>query len=104
MSPRWHGKVDSESGDMLLFLMTLTLLQKNNLIELLKAFKTHAPFSELSEFAITLLEIVVNQAGCERLFSDLKVKQAACHNQLNIPKFEKMPKVSICFSLITFLK
>ena len=47
--------------------MTLTLaslLQKNNPIELLKAFKTHALFSELSEFAITLLEIVVNQAGC----------------------------------------
>jgi len=87
--------------------MTLTLaslLQKNNLNELLKAFKTHAPFSELSEFAITLLEIVVNQAGCEHLFSDLKVKQAACHNRLNIPKFEKMTKVSICFSLITFFE
>ena len=104
MSPRWRGKVDSESGNMLLFLMTLTLLQKNNLIELLKAFKTHAPFSELSEFAITLLEIVVNQAGCEQLFSDLKVKQAAHCNRLSIPKLEKMTKVSICFSLITFFE
>ena len=87
--------------------MTLTLaslLQKNNLIELLKAFKTHAPFSELSEFAITLLEIVVNQTGCEWLFSDLTLKQAVHCNQLSILKLEKMTKVIICFSLITFFE
>ena len=78
-----------------MILTLASLLQKNNLIELLKAFKTHAPFSELSEFAITLLEIVVNQAGCEQLFSDLKVKQAACCNQLSIPMLEKMTKVSV---------
>ena len=85
MSPRWRGKVNPESGKEFNILlntaetayfvhyysfknnMTLTLaslLQKNDLIELWKAFKTHAPFSELTEFAITLLEIVVNQAGC----------------------------------------
>ena len=87
-----------------LTLASSSLLQKNNLIELLKAFKTHAPFSELSEFAITLLEIVVNQVGCEQLFSDLKVKQAAHYNQLSIPKLEKMTRVSICFSLITFFE
>jgi hypothetical protein len=57
----------------------LLFLQKC-LIELGKTFKTHAPFSELSKFAITLLEIVVNQVECEWLFSDLKVKQAACRN------------------------
>ena len=87
--------------------MTLTLaslLQKNDPIELWKAFKTHAPFSELSEFAITFLKIVVNQTGCEQLFSDLKVNQAAYFNQLSILKLEKMTKVIICFSLITFFE
>ena len=81
----------------------LLFLQKY-LIELWRAFKTHAHFSELSKFAITLLEIVVNQVECEWLFSDLKVKQAACRNRLDIPKFEKMTKVSFCFSLITFFE
>ena len=125
MSPRWRGKVDPESGKEFNILlntaeiacfvcyysfkhnMTLTLaslLQKNDPIELWKAFKTHAPFSELSEFAITLLEIVVNQAGCEWLFLDLTVKQAARRNQLSIPKLEKMTKVSICLSLIIFFE
>jgi len=35
---------------------------------------------ELAAFAILLLKVVVNQAGCERVFSDLKVKQTDCQN------------------------
>ncbi|KAJ7908024.1 hypothetical protein B0H13DRAFT_2331783 [Mycena leptocephala] len=36
-----------------------------------EAFKTEE-IAELTNFAITILKVVVNQAGCERVFSDLK--------------------------------
>jgi hypothetical protein len=39
-----------------------------------------------------LLKIIVNQAGCERVFSDLKVKQTQHRNRLKIEKLEKMTK------------
>ena len=48
---------------------------------------------ELAEFAIHILQIVVNQAGCECLFSDLKIKQTDQQNGLGLPKLEKMTKV-----------
>ncbi|KAJ6600160.1 ribonuclease H-like domain-containing protein [Mycena sp. CBHHK59/15] len=47
---------------------------------------------ELAQFAIMLLKIVVNQAGCERVFSDLKVKQTQCRNRLKLEKLDKMTK------------
>ncbi|KAJ7787295.1 hypothetical protein B0H14DRAFT_2304085, partial [Mycena olivaceomarginata] len=47
----------------------------------------------LTDFAITLLKIVVNQAGCERVFSDLKVKQTQRRNRLKLEKLGKMTKV-----------
>ncbi|KAJ6609923.1 hypothetical protein B0H10DRAFT_1954223 [Mycena sp. CBHHK59/15] len=47
---------------------------------------------ELAQFAIMLLKIVVNQAGCERVFSDLKVKKTQRHNQLKLEKLDKMTK------------
>jgi hypothetical protein len=49
---------------------------------------------ELAAFAILLLKVVVNQAGCERVFSDLKVKQTDRRNRLGLAKLEKMTKVS----------
>ncbi|KAJ7837885.1 hypothetical protein B0H14DRAFT_3459865 [Mycena olivaceomarginata] len=48
--------------------------------------------TELAEFALMLLKIVVNQAGYERVFSDLKVKQTQCRNRLKLEKLEKMTK------------
>lgn len=48
---------------------------------------------ELASFAILLLTVVVNQAGCECLFSDLKVKQTQRRNRLGLKKLEKMTKV-----------
>lgn len=47
-----------------------------------------------SKFAITLLKIVANQAGCERVFSDLKVKQTQCRVRLGLAKLAKMTQVS----------
>jgi hypothetical protein len=35
----------------------------------------------------------VNQAGCERVFSDLKVKQTQRRNRLKLEKLGKMTKV-----------
>ncbi|KAJ7223699.1 ribonuclease H-like domain-containing protein [Mycena rebaudengoi] len=48
---------------------------------------------ELAQFAILLLKIVVNQAGCERVFSDLKVKQTQRRNRLKLQKLDKMTKI-----------
>jgi hypothetical protein len=49
--------------------------QKKDPIAVWTAFKSIPEVAELAKFAITLLKIVVNQAGCERAFSDLKIKQ-----------------------------
>ncbi|KAJ7222722.1 ribonuclease H-like domain-containing protein [Mycena rebaudengoi] len=48
---------------------------------------------ELADFAIILLKIVVNQVGCERVFSDLKIKQTQRRNRLKLEKLEKMTKI-----------
>jgi hypothetical protein len=46
-----------------------------------------------------IFSIVVNQAGCERTFSDLKVKQTDRHSRLGLEKLEKMMKVSENFNI-----
>jgi hypothetical protein len=50
--------------------------------------------AELADFAILLLGIIVNQAGNERDFSDLKIKKTQQRNRLGLPKLQKMSKVS----------
>jgi hypothetical protein len=52
--------------------------------------------AELADFAIMLLSIIVNQAGCERDFSDLKIKKTCLRNRLGLPKLHKMSKVWFC--------
>jgi hypothetical protein len=59
-----------------------------------KQFLNDPKVAELAKFAILLLEIVVNQAGNERVFSDLKIKKTRLRNRLGIPKLDKMSKVS----------
>ncbi|KAJ7751786.1 ribonuclease H-like domain-containing protein [Mycena maculata] len=49
--------------------------------------------AELADFAIMILKIVVNQAGCEQVFSDLKVKQTQRRNRLKLEKLDKMTKI-----------
>ena len=51
--------------------------------------------AELSDFAMLLLGLVVNQAGNERTFSDLKIKKSRLRNCLGLPKLQKMSKVSV---------
>jgi hypothetical protein len=48
---------------------------------------------ELAKFAVILLKIIVNQASCEHVFSDLEIKQTQCRNHLGLEKLEKMTKV-----------
>jgi hypothetical protein len=57
------------------------------------AFGRIAGIAELARFGVILLKIVVNQAGCERVFSNLKIKQTQYHNCLGLDKLEKMTKV-----------
>jgi hypothetical protein len=59
-----------------------------------KQLKSVQEISELAEFAILLLGIIVNQAGNERDFSDCGVKKTKLRNRLGIPKLQKMSKVS----------
>jgi hypothetical protein len=49
---------------------------------------------ELANFAQLLLRLVVNQGGCEPLFSDLRNKQSDKWTRLRLEKLEKMAKVS----------
>ena len=39
------------------------------------AFVSLSEVAELARFAMMILKIVANQAGCEQVFSDLKIKQ-----------------------------
>ncbi|KAI9507055.1 hypothetical protein F5148DRAFT_1285717 [Russula earlei] len=64
-----------------------------------RAFESSNDTQELASFAITLLTIVVNQAGCECFFSDLKVKQTQRWNHLGLKKLEKMTKVKLLLHL-----
>lgn len=58
------------------------------------AFESDSEAVELSKFAKMIFSIVVNQAGCERTFSDLKVKQTDRRSRLGLEKLDKMTKVS----------
>lgn len=57
------------------------------------AFRSIPEVAELAGFAITLLKVVANQAGVERTFSDLKVKQTQRRARLGLAKLSKMNKV-----------
>jgi hypothetical protein len=64
-----------------------------------KQLKGMTEVTELADFAILLLGIVVNQAGNERDFSDLKIKKTRLRNRLGIPKLQKMSKVRKMFTM-----
>jgi hypothetical protein len=56
--------------------------------------------AELAELALRILSIVVNTAGCERVFSDMGEKKGDRCNRLCDEKVEKMVKVlRICLYL-----
>ncbi|KAJ8453944.1 hypothetical protein ONZ45_g19501 [Pleurotus djamor] len=65
-----------------------------NPILMWEQYKMASETSELAEFAIIMLSMVVNQAGNERTFSDLGIKKSRLRNRLSLTKLEKMSKVN----------
>lgn len=63
-------------------------------IQIWSTFKGALDTHDLAIFAIQILSIVPNQAGCERVFSDLKIKQTSRRNRLTLQRLEKMTRVS----------
>ncbi|KAJ3791970.1 ribonuclease H-like domain-containing protein [Lentinula aff. detonsa] len=59
-----------------------------------RAYEGVTEIQELVELALLILKIVVNQAGCERLFSLLKIIQTARRNRMKNTKLKKVAKVS----------
>lgn len=59
------------------------------------AFESIPEVAELGGFALVLLKVVVNQAGVEQIFSDLKVKAAHRRARLGLVKLAKMTKVRL---------
>ncbi|KAJ6591977.1 hypothetical protein B0H10DRAFT_1960651 [Mycena sp. CBHHK59/15] len=57
------------------------------------ALKDSKHLAELAKFAIVILNIVANQAGCERTFSRTKVEQKDHCNRLGLDKTEKRTKI-----------
>ncbi|KAJ6599551.1 hypothetical protein B0H10DRAFT_2231203 [Mycena sp. CBHHK59/15] len=55
---------------------------------------------ELAEFAIVLLQIVANQAGCERTFSKVKVQQTDHRNRLKLDKIDQATKARLLFCCV----
>jgi hypothetical protein len=49
----------------------------------------------LAQLSIYLFKIVVNEAGCERVFSFLKEESKDWRNRLGLQKLEKMTKVCL---------
>jgi len=73
----------------------LTGIQGNDPIIIWKQLTSELEAAALANFVILLLGIVINQAGNECTFSDLKIKKTWLHNLLGIPKLEKMSKVCL---------
>ncbi|KAJ6618053.1 hypothetical protein B0H10DRAFT_1947851 [Mycena sp. CBHHK59/15] len=49
--------------------------------------------AELARFAVEILTIVANQAGCERTFSRTKIEQSDRHKRLGLAKIDKRTKI-----------
>ncbi|KAJ6467375.1 ribonuclease H-like domain-containing protein [Mycena sanguinolenta] len=78
----------SGTGDFADFNQTewTELYNNQDPIAVWQAFENSKHLTELCEFAITILHIVANQAGCERTFSRTKIEQADRRNRLGLEK------------------
>lgn len=54
----------------------------------------------LASFALTILRVVVNQAGCERVFSDVKNTESPRRSRTGLARLEKVTKVFEWISLL----
>jgi hypothetical protein len=96
----WKERQDNYEEFMVSFELHFILFhshhntQPKDPIAVWNALQCHDETYELAQFAKMILTVVVNQAGCERVFSDLKIKQTQRRNRLGLAKLEKMTKVS----------
>ncbi|KAJ6563171.1 hypothetical protein B0H10DRAFT_1966265 [Mycena sp. CBHHK59/15] len=70
-----------------------SLYENTDPIEVWEALVDSAHLAELARFAIIILNIVANQAGCKRTFLRTKVEQADHRNRLGLEKTDKWTKV-----------
>jgi hypothetical protein len=73
----------------------LTLMQPDDPKLMWEKMKTFPSTLQLANFALPLLDLVVNQASNECSFPDLKIKKTRLRNRLGTKKLEKMSKVFI---------
>jgi hypothetical protein len=59
---------------------------------------------ELAKFAVTVLKVVVNQAGCEHVFSDVGNIESPRRSRTALAKLEKITKACLiaCISYLTY--
>ncbi|KAJ6509609.1 hypothetical protein DFH09DRAFT_1100883 [Mycena vulgaris] len=62
-------------------------------IRVWEALADTSKLTELAKFAIIILNIVANQAGCECMFSRTKVEQSDHRNRLGLEKMDKRTKI-----------
>ncbi|KAJ6617824.1 hypothetical protein B0H10DRAFT_1948009 [Mycena sp. CBHHK59/15] len=58
-----------------------------------EAFSGLSHLTELAEFAIMILVVIANQAGCKHTFSRTKIEQSDHRNGLGLDKIEKRTKI-----------
>jgi hypothetical protein len=77
------------------FLVNQTEFAKGNTdpIQVWEALVDSGHLAELARFAVEMLTIVANQAGCERTFSRTKIEQSDRRNRLGLAKIDKRTKV-----------
>ncbi|KAJ6569912.1 hypothetical protein B0H10DRAFT_1964927 [Mycena sp. CBHHK59/15] len=62
-------------------------------IQVWEALVDSGHLAELARFAVEILTIVANQAGCEHTFSRTKIEQSDRRNRLGLAKIDKRAKV-----------
>lgn len=68
-------------------------LQGKNPLAVWTALKSSGDAAELSKFALMVLKLVINQAACERAFSEIKNNESPHRARIGLEKLEKMSKV-----------
>ncbi|KAJ6600084.1 hypothetical protein B0H10DRAFT_2322463 [Mycena sp. CBHHK59/15] len=92
--PSYMEKGTNSFYDTLSFFETVLNSEGNvDPIQVWGAFSGSSHLAELAEFAIMILIIVANQAGCERTFSRTKIEQSNHRNRLGLKKIDKRTKM-----------
>ncbi|KAJ7104747.1 ribonuclease H-like domain-containing protein, partial [Mycena epipterygia] len=78
-----------------MFVCIISSLDNTDPIQVWRALVGTRELAELAKFAIIILQIVANQAGCERTFSKTKIEQSDHRNRLGLGKLEKRTKVRL---------